>query len=155
MCQCVQGYIRNSDGRCYQIQCQPSQVLDQVTWTCKPRCQSNSYWDNNLQRCIPNCGNGYVYDSSYNSCVPVCQQNYQWNGRECACVRNCPIVCPPGTYLDPTARQCLSCPDGMILNGNTCVCPAGQDYVNGGCRLRCQTNSDWVNNRCVCRQGYF
>lgn len=43
----------------------------------------------------------------------------------------------------------------MILNGNSCVCPQGQDFINGACRVRCQAYSDWVNNRCVCRQGYF
>lgn len=97
-----------------------------------------------------------MYDYTYSACVPVCQANYRWNGIQCQCYQYCPIVCPPGSYLDPSNNQnCISCSNGFVWNGQSCVCPSGSINYNGVCRPPCQAYSDWSGSRCACRQGYY
>jgi hypothetical protein len=73
-------------------------------------CRSNAIWNEN-RICI--CKPGYFMDFFYN-CVP------------------CHPECP--SCFGDKPDQCLTCPAGKILVGNSCKCPPGTYTVLGQCR---------------------
>ena len=111
------------------------------------------------QQPMPRCNNCTWYSWWTRRCEPYCDINKNIvcsnNGRSCKCKDG----------MQWMRTKCDKCPDGLIWNGNNCVCPNGQYWTgslccpngtnwNGSQCLDCtQKGQTFQDNKCVCPQG--
>ncbi len=113
-------------------------------------CPANSFV-NSAGNC--QCTNGFALSSVTLSCVSsnTCFPNSTPNS-----LGQC--VCNDGFYNQ--GNQCIpygNCQNGMIYNGQTCVCPTGQyiSSITGSC-VPCNRNGETVQgNNCVCLSTFY
>jgi len=86
----------------------------------------------------------YICDTSCSTCnfitnACICNSNYQYQG-------TCQVSCPPLTYTDPVAMQCVAlCPNATYSNGGVCT----------ACNAACFVCSDTTNNCTTCASSYY
>ena len=126
-------------------------------------CPANSFV-NNAGNC--QCVSGYTLSSTTLSCVTscfpnstpnaigqcICNDGYYNQGNQCVQYGNCQngmiyngqtCVCPTGQYIDTITGQCTACTGfGQAVQGNTCVCSSTFYPTNAGCAA-CRANSSY------------
>ncbi|KAJ0177893.1 hypothetical protein K1T71_006766 [Dendrolimus kikuchii] len=157
-CNCMDGYLRNSDGVCIPSEQCPGIPTCDLSDNCLPTCANPNPTNCRVSFARSagcGCQEGYVLSEPGGTCVKIenCPQNQGCNGDTNAVIQNCPWS-EPATCQSPNARyegNCKApgcvCAPGYILSdiGGKCILPdeclggdpCGRNASYSDCGFRC------------------
>lgn len=140
VCECLVGYIRNTNGNC-------------VRSNFVPNCYKNERYDSTLQACV--CVEGAQYLKGTCQLIPKCPDNGYYNGESCVCDSGFALRNGACVTVDIDVPDC---PDNAFFNGVSCTCNNGFYQSGLNACAPCSRGTSWDGVQCSsnsCANGYI